>query len=341
MFQEQFAIRSEILKAAAAEVQRIGGTHILYIGAYGSFPKGYSRQGSDVDAFVVYTQGNEIAQQLLFNNSEHFETKPNTGEHPFWYTSSNGTEWQLKLLPIQHFVAQVCGSNYDMLQAVHHPLVELINFSSGLHAMRLQAAMGYDFATVAQSKYRAAFRMAKSLLDSNDFSSNVHDRRMAESTSRLVDGLHAFMTSMIIMHNPDDKNFVIQDYSTLLTAYQALEEQPVDSILIQQLLCMHSKNHDKEKVYQFVKDRMAQQIVDYRPAFDKWSVVKDEARVKARKEFSRLIHTASLEVSKLPFDKNISTDEWLNKALDQKQPTASSDYFNIWAPGKKEEHGGQ
>lgn len=282
------------------EVSRIGGKQILFIGVYGSQPKGYARAGSDIDAFVVYTQSDAIAQQLLFNNSEFFDTKPNTGEHPFWYTDSNGQEWQLKLVPISHFAAQVCAGNYDMLQAVSHPAMVLQSFNEGLQALMQMSDRGYDFATVAQNKYRATYRMAHSLLNSDDFTSNVHDRRMAESTSRLVDGIHGFMTSLIIMHKPDSKSFVIEDYEQLLQAYKTLSFRPIDPELISQLLCMHRKNHDKEKVYQFVKERMVQAIIDYRPAFDKWSLRKDDTRVKIRRELSRIIHTQSLNASNRP-----------------------------------------
>lgn len=290
---------ASFLKDHAAD---IGASKILFAGNYGSQIKGYARPNSDHDVYVVFSYGAEQAQQMLFKTQEPFETPLATaGEHAFDSEDlDTKKQYQFKLISLQHFISQVCGSNYCMLQAALNPEWADEKFRSAMLAIQAHANFTTDLVSIAQSKYRAAFRMANSVLESDDRkgAGNRQDRRMAESSSRLVDAVHGYMTAQLIRQEPPYSAFVTDDFTELLLEYEELPERPIEPALIHKLIAMHlDMNVEEKEVYAFVCDHIAPKIIESREAFDKFSLPRNDKIIARRREFSETIHRESLKAS--------------------------------------------
>lgn len=173
----------------------------LMAGVYGSSAKGFSNpKFSDIDYYVPTTLTSLQAQQFLFKNQEHFESKISFEEcdlkYPRELQHSQAIDRQFKLVPLQHYVAQIFGANYDFCCSVLNNRWQ-DRRTNKLWGLIAKYVLGYtNLTTVMHARGR------------NDYPSTVKNYlfevaggepdEIHKASSRFIGALHGHMIAMVI-----------------------------------------------------------------------------------------------------------------------------------------------
>lgn len=208
-----------------------GANGFLLTGAYGSVAKGFANDKySDVDYYVPTMLSALQAQQILFKSQEHFEKKVTMEEVDLKLANCSYPggciDRQFKLVPLQHWVSQVFGSNYDYCVSVLNANYVIDDFKHSLELLKDFVNNFTNLTTVMHARSRNDYEgCLKNYIEARD---HFDEEEVHKTGSRLVGALHGHMIASVIAGGAVTKfSELPQNFGDLLDVYKTINEPDI------------------------------------------------------------------------------------------------------------------